>query len=615
MTTPDPLLAQLKQHFGLDLPDEEAANLLEDFWKSLPASERDKAELARRAKIARENDTPDGFAHFFWCCTRLELPRHALYGWIVPIYLSHKRLTKEEFSAFYDRPEASKYRFIRDHILSQWNRMVSEQRLKELIGAVIEASRELIKTTAITIYFTAFRIGHEPHRANLIIQVGDDIAKDNSSQIARIINEYTGWKECFPHVVPDVPKGWGDNGYEVRQTHKWEEGKMVPLDADEWNQKNATRKDPTLIGLGYSSSALIGKHPDGVCAIDDIHDENNTASVKELDTVLNIVESVINYTFTAESWVIYVGTTWEEFDTLGYIKSTGTYLSVVMPCYVEVIDGKVTMPDEWKEDTEKVYMWEEMRGEDWVKKKLAQTRKMSEFLRMVLLCLTSIGEKIYKYHPYPAREIKWDEWEIILGIDPTGTFSTVSGKKAGVSNFAMCYALKTPWNTIVIGGGFLEKTYADFGEREMVKFVRAHPTFSRASIEDDGAGAVFIGFVKRNSGVRINNHSATELSRKHGKKERQFDFLNAYLSAGTVLISDESSPYLDTLRKYFDRYPQVADTAPELDAADALCYAVLDIPEVWANTIVNVVDRSKLNKPQRVVPALGNYRHLGNGRV
>lgn len=604
----------MRAQFGEAVPGdpEEFDSWLLKLWQNLPESEREKAELERRSKIARENDTPDGYADFFWCCTRLELPKHALYGWIVPIYLSHRAITLEEFRAFYDRPDAVKFRFVRDYVLQQVESGMVDLRLA--IGAVIEAARELIKTTVITNYFTAFRIGQQPHRANLMIQVGDDIAKDNSSQVARVIKDYAGWKKCFPHVVPDLEKGWGDKGYEVRQTHKWENGQMVALTDEEWNKLIATRKDPTLLGVGYSSHSLIGKHPDGVCVIDDIHDENNTASEKEMDGVLNIVESVINYTFTADAWVVYVGTPWAEHDTLGYIKRTSVYLSVVMPNYMELVDGQMTFPTEWKEDTRKVYMWPELRGEEWVRKKLSQTRKMSEFLRMILLTLKNSGEKIYKVFSYPHKEIKWLEWEIVIGLDPTATFSTVSGKNAGVSHFAICYALKTPWNTIVIGGGYLEKVGADVGERELIRFIRSHPNFSRASVEDDGAGAIFIGFVSRNNGLKINNHSAIELSRKHSKKERQFDFLSPYTAAGTVLISDEDTPYLNALRKYFERYPQIDDKSEALDAADAACYAVLDMPEIWANVVTNVVSPDQLKRRDlqgRAIPDLGSYRYGG----
>lgn len=608
----DRLRVAMKAEYGVELPEDptEFITGVLDAWKKLPASEQEKANLVVRSKQARENDTPDGFVDFFWCCTRRELPKHALYGWIVPIYLSHRKITLEEFQKFYDRPDAVKFRFIREYVLEQ---LAGSVKLEMVIGVVIEASRELTKTTVITNYFTAFRIGHEPHRANLLVQVGDDIAKDNSSQVARVIREYEGWKMTFPHVVPDEAKGWGDKGYEVRQTHEWKDGKMVPLSDNEWNRKIATRKDPTLLGVGYASHSLIGKHPDGIVVIDDIHDETNTSSEKELDGVLNIVESIINYTFTAEAWVVYVGTPWAEHDTLGYIKGTGAYLSVVMPAYVEVVDGKVKLPEEWREDTKKVFMWDEMRGMDWLRKKLSQTRKMSEFLRMVLLALRTAGERIYKYRSFPHADVLWHEWGIVTGVDPTATFSTVSGKGAGVSHFAMCHGLVSPWNTIIVGGGYLEKVGADIGERELVGFSRSHPTFQRASVEDNGAGAIFIGMTKRNNGVSINPHSVSELG--HGsKKERQFKFLSPLVNGGIIQVSDEDTPYLNALRKYFQRFPQIDDQSELLDAADALCMMVLDVPEVWANAIVNVRDPKAVQRrglDGRSIPKLGNYHFLG----
>lgn len=602
----------IKEQAGVEVPDDIPFDeFVFDLWKMMPASEREKGELGRRGLNARNHDDPDGYADFFWCCTRRELPRHALYGWIVPTYFAKGRLTEAQFRAYFDRAEGKRYSFIRDHVLKQAAGM--KERSVECIGIVIEASRELTKTTSITNYFTAFRIGHEPHRANLLIQVGDDIAKDNSSQVARVIDEYEGWKASFPHIEPDRVKGWGDKGYEVIQTHTWDGENLIPMDPQVWKLKNATRKDPTLLGVGYSSHALLGKHPDGVCCVDDIHDEINTASERELDGVLNIVESVINYAFTSEAWVIYVGTPWVDTDTIGYIKGTGAYISVVMPAYMENRDGTIVYPEEWLEDTQKIFMWEEERGEAWARKKLAQTRKMSEFHRMILLNLKSAGARTYKFKEYPQGDIKWDEWEIVAGVDPTSTFSNATSKGAGVSHFAICYALKTPWNTIVIGDGYLEKSGADIGERELVKFARKHQNFSRASIEDDGAGAIFIGMAKRNQGLTISPHSAGELSHKHGKKARQFDFLNAWLANSTILISDADTPYLNALRKYLQRFPQVHDTSAELDAADAMCYAVLDMPEVWANTVVNVVDAAGARLPARTRarPSLGQYRFLG----
>src|SRR5512139_2115457 len=129
----------LREEYGVELPEDptEFFNGLKDAWMALPASEREKADLAWRSKAARENDSPEGYAHFYWCCTRRELPRHALYGWIVPIYLSHRSITLEQFKAYYEKPDAKRYQFIRDYVLEQLENTI---RLAELIGTVIEAS-------------------------------------------------------------------------------------------------------------------------------------------------------------------------------------------------------------------------------------------------------------------------------------------------------------------------------------------------------------------------------------------------------------------------------------------------------------------------------------------
>ena len=56
-----------------------------------------------------------------------------------------------------------------------------------------------------------------------------------------------------------------------------------------------------MLGLGYKSRAIIGKHPTGVLLIDDIHDENNTRSGRELEMVRQVLAGTILPTVTAET--------------------------------------------------------------------------------------------------------------------------------------------------------------------------------------------------------------------------------------------------------------------------------------------------------------------------
>ena len=173
----------------------------------------DSLERGLLADFARGYDSPFGFSCFYEVVTGDKLPAHAA-KWIAELYAVKNAGEKK--------------------------------------GIVIEAFRGSTKTTTLTILFTAYRIGKEPHLDNLLIQVGDDIARDNTAQIADLIANNLGWKLVFPNVEPDRERGWGDKGYEV---------KRVDIPYSEWRQLNSQRKDPTFVGLSYKSSAIIGKHP------------------------------------------------------------------------------------------------------------------------------------------------------------------------------------------------------------------------------------------------------------------------------------------------------------------------------------------------------------------
>ena len=104
-------------------------------------------------------DTPKGFEMFYILLHDMAPPEHAL-EWIRAIY-DHKNV-------------------------------------------VIEAFRGSTKTTTMMTYL-AYRIGLEPHKTNLIVQVGDGIASDNAAAVAGYIEYNEGWKLCFPDVGEIAP--------------------------------------------------------------------------------------------------------------------------------------------------------------------------------------------------------------------------------------------------------------------------------------------------------------------------------------------------------------------------------------------------------------------------
>lgn len=544
--------------------DEKSAAFLNDFqdrWDKTPPSEQERIALEWRSAEVPKSDSPESFRHFFWCASRMELPDHAYYGWVVPIYYAHGRITIERVREYFKEPSALPFRFLLPML---------ERETRRKIGAVIQSSRYFAKTIVLTIYWTAYRIGKEPYRANLILQIGDSSAKLNAAKVAEIIDSYSGWKKCFPHVVPNKDKKWGADGYEVIDISKTPE---------EWAKLNSGRKDETLLGLGYNSHLLNGRHPDGVATVDDIHDESNTYSEKELNEVLRIIQSIFFYCITPDTWVTFIGTPYVENDTLEFVKGTGEYLSIVMPAYLEKVDGKLVAPKQWAEETEKVFLWPTERSQDWVRTKY-KTSTPQEFKRMILLNLEGGFEQHYVYQTFPHKEIDWN-WPAVAGVDPVGTVLGVSAT-AGTSHFALVLGMRTPFMKLVITKAIVEKCGAEEGERYIVEWQKEFRNYLRASIELNGVGAIFIALLARNPGIKISRHPASDIG-SGPKAERQYRFLEPLFRNGLVQVSDEDSPGLRMVRRYLDRWPAFLGNkaSPELDVGDAITQLVIDMPEIY----------------------------------
>ncbi|KKL58303.1 hypothetical protein LCGC14_2226740, partial [marine sediment metagenome] len=218
-------------------------------------------------------DNPDGFDAFYSVIHNVQLPSHARV-WIEEIYKARKDSNK---------------------------------------GTVIEAFRGSTKTTTM-LTFVAFRIGLEPTKANLIVQVSDDSAKKNAATVAAIIEFNAGWKDFFSNVAPDKEAGWGGNGYEVMVTD-------YPYEM--WRRLNSKRQDPTLFAGGRTSHALIGKHPDGVCLLDDLDDETTTRSMRETIKTADLLTGTIFPTYRPETWKITIGTPWTTKDVIHIASQLG----------------------------------------------------------------------------------------------------------------------------------------------------------------------------------------------------------------------------------------------------------------------------------------------------
>jgi hypothetical protein len=270
---------------------------------------------------------------------------------------------------------------------------------------------------------------------------------------------------------------------------------------------------------------------------------------------------------------------------------TGRFKHVKMPVFkedengeeipLENKDGQPALP-EWVGKKIKL-TWPEVFDMDRVID-MMHTYK-TRFGQMGLLDISLSAPKNMRYQSFPHENIKWNEWPLIDGVDPVATVPGISAGD-GISHFALYHLLVTPYNTLVVGDGILEKCGADKGEDYVMESRRTYSKTHRGtSIESNGAGAVFISGITRNKGYSPHSHAVSELG-NGSKKDRQYQFLQPLFASGIVLVSDEDTPALNAVREYLENFPRFEKDSYLWDVGDALAVGILDVPQVWTQVVV-----------------------------
>ena len=507
--------------------------------------------------------SPEGYKAFFNVIFSKPLPDHAYLCWIVPLFYSRGEIGVEKFKKYYEGA-GEKFSFVMDKCL-EYDVPNS--------GIVAEAFRESIKSTTLTIGFMAYFIGHHPDTSNLLIQVADTPAQQNSAKVAEIISDNPGWKAVFPNVVPHKESAWGAEGYNVINT-------SVPL--AEWSKVISTRKEKSFVGRGYGSRSNIGEHPSGIMVVDDILDENNTASDLELQKVLKVLSGTLFYMITKLTWVIFVGTPWVTGDVIDYVKGTGEYTATKVPAY-------------WENDSGAVYAWPEERGEDWRDLK-RRTTISSEYARMVLLDLSKAGSGSLKYYPFDKDALTDAyDWPVVGGADPTNTMPhATDGKKR--SHFALCYIAKLPQGGAVVLDGVLKQCSQLEAESYIAQAQTKYSHYAHTAVENVGGGALFIQVLRRNPNLRIidSNLQSKKGGRIKSKADRFLSEVAPWFENGTVRISTENTPFLNALRRLFDRFYDLDPQSDySFDAGDSVYHALKTMPDVLHISFSNELPSTK----------------------
>jgi hypothetical protein len=466
------------------------------------------------AAIAGAEDSPAGYIAFYEGIFGVKLPRHAI-GWVDGFYNA--------------RAEGKDYGLM--------------------------AFRGSTKTTTVTIGFMAYQIGHHPERANMIIQVSDDKAQKATKDIADKIEYNPFWKQTFPNVVPDKEASWSSSGYQV---------KRADLDYGEWKKRNATRKDPTLFGVGYTSSLIVGCHPDGLLVVDDILDENNTVSRREMEKVRQIIKSSILPCATKSTFGMWVFTPWREDDPVLEQMNSGEYYMDKTPAVVEV-------------DDKRTYAWEEQVGEEELGKRMNKYGSV-EYARMMLLDLTKAKGKLFHYQTFDHTKIS-PGWLHAGGVD----YASIDNTTGEIDFFAMAYGAKRPEGGLVVVGGILEKPTQSQAEGYVLQAPKTFPNWRVSGIELDGKGQEFYSICSRNPGIMLFP------IKTHGRsKDQRYREIAPLLENGSIVISDNDTVFLNALRYALDNYLGKNSLAHD-DVLDAL-YDLVCVMQDAVNVPINVGD-------------------------
>lgn len=498
------------------------------------------------------------------------------------------------------------------HVMKQIKRVYSDH--KAGVGTVIHAFRGSRKTTYFDVKFMAYRIGKEPHKTNIVVGAVDDSPEKVTKSVAALIEFHPEWKRAFQNVVPDKERGWSLEGFFVKDTS---------TEYNLWVQKQASTLDPTLLGGGYESRRLNGKHPSGMLICDDIHDINNNSDkqrkdvVKALTTV--ILKTVIRKNDMLDTWVLGVGVPWASDDGYQTMLNSG-YGYTGTPAMVRADEGAegAIYLDGFNPATGVVY--EDIKGW-WVLQfpevfgvnAIMQERSFgkSEFWQMIMLDLGMASTGKLRYYDYPESEIDWT-LPVFGGCDPTNDDETLT-QTADRSYFALAYVAKLPGHGAVVIDGVLEQCSQLAAENYIVSAQEKFTNWQYVAVENVAGGKGFIQTLRRNSKIRVVPSGLKDVTdAKIRSKKDRLSKNSSKFEDMSIRISSANTPFLNALRRAFNQFFDLSEKDYAFDAWDAVFHAMRQMPDAFTQTNTEV-ERARREHIGRQHPLAKIGQHVGYG--
>jgi hypothetical protein len=422
-------------------------------------------------------------------------------------------------------------------------------------GLLQECHRESGKTTVFSKFFLAFRIGKEPWKINAVIRINDQKANETTAAVANIIANDPRWKEIFPHVVPDYDRGWGAEGYFVKVV----DPKVTEAD---WAKIKTEGPDgPTFVGYGWSSGSIIGSRFNGCVIVDDIHDEENTRSGRQLAQVKKWYTDTFQYCLMKGVWEVWNYTPWVYNDVYAYLKGTEQYRISQSPVMKPAMEEEKGATFWEKEDGQPLsgrwwkLSWPDMFDFARIASKYALSGAMG-FARMMLLDLEATKGNELKadwLHEYPASEIKVS-WPVFMGVDYASTADRMKDKDRDF--FALAVYRAIPGGGIVLVDGHKARVSKGEALDVVVSFWQMYPTCQRIGVENIGKGEEFFNdlLLVRDAIGRIIPLMPVSHGRR-SKGERFQNWLAPRFQSSRIWISDAPGMFLQDFRNEWLLWP------------------------------------------------------------
>lgn len=466
-------------------------------------------------------------------------------------------------------------------------------------------------TTELTI--DSFLIGHHPDGTGIITGASDDNAVTNAKFVAQIIDLHPEYKQIFPYVVVDKPKGWGADGYWVRLTHEVVNGELREISEGEWKQRQSKVIDPTFVGGGYKSSRINGRHPSLFLSVDDLHDIDTSASVAEREYIkqvffTQILKTIIRRKDKLVTRVDVTGVPFSKDDAYAQLQQMGGTRVVVLPVMKRAAEGEGVYIDGVNPKTGAVYedivgWWHLTWPENFGVASIINARSEGKgpFWQMFMLDIQMARTQGLMYYLYPHNDIGFD-LPTAGGADPTSVDPDyeVGGQKR--SSFALAYVCKLVKGGLVLKDGFLKAVGFMGAKNAILQAQTMFRNWSTTGVEDVGVGKAFMQFLRLFQDVRFIDSNIIDPKGKIKDKRTRIEAeLSPWLENGVLKISDEETEYNRAVRYGLDNFFDLDFAKPHasIDALDGLYHAVKRFPEVLREYALDSIDPEEIRAGQQ----------------